>query len=404
VKPLRAVFAVASLGVGAIAIACGPAFLEGISGGTRETEPDAEASVPPPVDARACQPRRLPDPPPGEDDKVSLALPTFAFESLRVDAFGAPDAGGAIPVGLDLDDRCTCPETDSCIRPPGGDAGQVCDGKNGEDNAVSGLFNALNIGIPLFQQTFATDGIRLGLFTLLVDVLGWNGQDNDPRVTVTMRLSLRIDGPKTDAGLPRPKFDGTDVWTLDPNAISGGVESVGKDCRVPSDSYKCLGRVRDDRAFVRDGKLVSHPRLDAKPDAPVRITILASAGAIHFDILDFSLYGTLNRGADGRVTSISGEASGRVTSSNVLESFGTLQDFTSSKDTPVCQNPAVFNIAKTSVCKAADLAAPGKDNTGAACDHLSLALSFTASSAIVGPIFLKDTAAAPCDESIFTCP
>jgi hypothetical protein len=400
-RPLRVVFAVACLGVGAIAIACGPGFLDGISGGAK-LDPDAEASATGPDAARACQPHHLPERPPGQDDNTGLSLPTFAFESMRVDTFGAPDAGGAIPIGLDLDDRCTCPETDSCFRP--GDAGRSCDGKQGEDNAMSGFFNSINIGVPLFQQTFATDRIHEGFFTFLLDVLGWNGQPDDPNVVVTMRLSLRIEGKKEDGGLPPPKFDGTDVWTLDPTAIAGGVESVGRDCRVPAESYRCLARVRDEKAYVRGGKLVAHPRFDGQLDQPVPVTILAGLGVINFDMYDFTLFGTLTRGEDGGVSSVAGEITGRVTSQNVLHSVGAIQDFTSDNDTPICKNTALFAVAKTSVCQTPDLAPPGKDNTGAKCDHISVAMSFSSSPATVGTILLRQAPADDCDQSIFSCP
>jgi hypothetical protein len=399
-KPLRAAFAVACLGVGAIAIACGPGFLDGISGGARATEPDAEAGTP--GDARACQPRRLPDRPPGQDDNTGLALPTFAFESIRVVRCGAPDAGGAIPVGLDLDDRCTCPETDSCLRP--GDAGASCDGKQGEDNALSGFFNSINIGVPLFQQTFATDRIQAGFFTLILDVLGWNGQPDDPNVVVTLRLSLRIEGKKEDGGLPPPKFDGTDVWTVDPTALAGGVDSVGKDCRVPADSYRCLSRVRDDRAYVRGGKLVAHPRFDGQSDSPVTVTILAGLGVINFDMYDFTLFGTFTRGEDGGVARLAGEITGRVTTENVLHTVGAIQDFTSDNDTPICKNAALYAVAKSSVCHTPDLAPPGKDNTGAKCDHISVAMSFSSSPATVGTVLLRQAPPEACDQSIFSCP
>lgn len=402
-RSFRTAFVVGALSLAGVAIACGPGFLDGISGGARVVEPDAETGGPlDPDGGRACKPRHLPERPPGQDDNTALVLPTFAFESIRVDTFGAPDAGGAIPLGLDLDDRCTCPETDSCLR--AADAGQSCDGKQGEDNAMSGFFNSINIGVPLFKQTFATDRIQQGYFTFLVDVFGWNGQPDDPNVSVTMRLSLRIEGKKEDGGLPPPKFDGTDVWTLDPNAIAGGAESVGKDCRVTADSYRCIGRVRDDKAYVRDGKLVARPRLDGKADAPVSVVILAGLGVINFELYDFTLSGSFARSEDGGVRGLSGEVTGRITTENVLRTVAAIDDFTSDNKTPLCKNAVLYEIAKKSVCETADLAAPGKDNTGAKCDHVSLAMSFASSPAIVGPILLRQMPVADCTESLFSCP
>ncbi|MFO0741073.1 MAG: hypothetical protein U0270_34560 [Labilithrix sp.] len=400
-KRWRAIAALSA--VTAVAIACGPGFLDGISGGTRDVPDAAEASVTPGKDSgRACTPTRLPERPPGVDDQISVPLPTFAFESLRVDTHGGPDAGGAIPTGIDQDDRCTCPETESCVRR--GDAALTCDGKGGEDNAMSELFNSVNRGIPLFPQTFATDRIHNGFFTILVDVLGWNGTDNDPAVTVTLRLSQQIDEKKVDGGFPPPKFDGTDVWTVDPDSVAGGVESIDRDCRVPADSYRCIPRVRDDSAFVRDGLLVARPRFDAKADGPVKITVRAGLGDIDFELFEHTLTGRLVRGEDGGVARLDGELTGRVLVTNVLRTLGNLEDFTSEDKSPVCRNPALLTVARSSVCNTPDLAAPGKDNTGASCDHISVAMSFSGRPAIVSRIFQKQTAVPTCDESVYSCP
>lgn len=400
--------AAGAIGVGVTTvIACGPGFLDGISGGTRD-EPDAadaRVDAPPSEAGRACQPHKLPPPPSRSDSDLVIPVPLLAVETLRVDTFGADDAGGAIPIGLDLDDRCTCPEEESCVR-AGDDAGRACDGKQGEDNRMSYFFNTLNGSGQLFEQTFATDRIRRGFGTIMVEVIGWNGTPNDTQVSVSLRLSQQLEGPKVDGGgFGPPRFDGTDVWTMDTIAVAGGITAIGADCRDPDEALRCLARTRDDNAYVSDGLLVAHPRYDKFADAPVPLIISAGLGRLRLEMFDLVVYGRLSAGADGGIARMDGELTGRVEVTNMLKTMGSLDDFTLDKPkTAICQNPALFTVARAQVCATPDLAPPGQDNRGARCDHISLAMSFSATPASMGTVTKTELTTNPCDESIYSCP
>lgn len=391
--------AVAIAGATGIGIACGPGFLDGISGGAVADSgvPDSARESGP-----TCDSRLAPEAPPGSDDSTKdTPIPTLAFEQMRFDTFGAGDAGGPIPKGLDLDQKCTCPETDSCVRPT--DAGRNgCDGPRGEDNALALLFNGLNAGLEVFPHTFATDRIREGFFTVLVDVMGWNGEKDDPRVVVTLRTSQFLEGKKgskADGGIPR--FDGTDVWTVDPSTIGGGDDALGSDCRDPKLAFRCVARVRDDAAYVRDGVLVAHLRRDNVQDGPVPVLVRSSLGQLDLEIFGLTLTGRLS-GSPGSYR-LEGEMAGRVSATTALTTFANLQDYTKADEPPICQNEPLLQIARSQVCAARDLAPLGKDRTGAACDHISLALSFLATPATAGTVFRKDPVGLPCGDTTYRC-
>src|SRR5690606_6204627 len=100
-------------------------------------------------------------PPPIEDTSTEGTI-FLAFEAFRIDDIETADASLPPPRGLDLDDRCTCPEPDSCLRPGAGSADQkrACDPDGGLDNVSASTFGLLStFG---FEPDFATESIREG--------------------------------------------------------------------------------------------------------------------------------------------------------------------------------------------------------------------------------------------------
>lgn len=396
----RTAFVLAALSLSAIGLACGPGFLDGISGGTKESDGGTPPNTQPEAGPSSCNSRLAPERPVVNDNiNDAIAIPTLGFERMRFDTFGSEDAGGPRPLGLDLDQTCTCPQPDSCIRPIGRDA--ACDDSpRGEDNSLARLFNELNTGVPLFPQTFATDRIKAGQFSILVDVLGWNGEPNDPRVAVTIRLSQYSQYKKDKTGRELPLFDGQDIWTVDPDSVAGGDSAIGVDCRDPKGAAKCLARIRDDDAYVKDGKLVARPRLDSVKGGIVPLTVRSAVGSITLDYFDFTVLADITGNAES--ARLVGEMTGKIAASNVIFTFANMQDFTKVDEPPICESEALFKLAKTSVCGARDLAAPGK-GTSSSCEFISVAFSFAASPAVIGTIFRKDTAPPPCGDAGYSC-
>lgn len=405
VRSWRLAFGLASALVGAVAIACGPGFLDGISGGAAAgNEPDGAAPISDGgTDAPVCISELAPPAPTtGDDTAANLAL-TFAFDTMRIDSLGTAGDAGAIPRGLDLDQTCTCPANDSCVRPAG--LPTACDGTKGQDNALASLFNQLNAALPIFPPTFVQKRIRAGNFTVLVDVRGWNGLPDDPSVFVTIRLSQQIDKTATDGGRREPLFDGNDLWTIAPESVTGGDSALGKDCRDQVNSLFCIARILDSKAYVTGGKLVARPRVDVTGTLPVPLYIRSEAGQIAFDLFDFTLVADIG-GPSGGPYRLDGEIAGRFETGAYLTSLANLQDVTEpgTNEPPLCEKPAFLALLQSAVCAARDLAPPGKDNTGAACSFLSAAFSFGASPARGGVVLRKDSPERACGDASFGCP
>jgi hypothetical protein len=370
VKRWRAIF-MGAVGCGlALAMACGPGFLDGITGG--------DAGGGGPGDARACTLVTIPPPPETPDLQPNTDV-LFAFEAIRIDT--RPDAvGQSAPQGLDLDDRCTCPEPPTCA--PFDPKTTQCDFDGGRDNALGGLFNTLGdlVGGDELKSDFATKRIATGEFTFLVDLKQWNGTDNDPSVVVDLLGSEGYDSSDGGSGRSTPAFDGKDVWTVSARSIQDGNNVLGKDCRDPRQVF-CFP-VLDRRA---DGALrnawVSNGVLVAKfADAPVLVA--TAKGPILFDINRPTLVARIERPEGGDRYFLRGEVTGSWASERVLRSFGDLEDFSKVAEAGrqrdrLCTNRDLYSLLKSQVCINVDLPPPGSP-ADAPCNVLSSAFAFTA--------------------------
>jgi hypothetical protein len=133
-----------------------------------------------------CQSISYPDPPEGAPDNPSDAI-EFTVAVRSVDLGEGGDKTN--PVGLNLDKFCTClGEGPSCKDPPYATKENHCDDKGGVDNAASRLFAALDIALPpdKFGSPFYSEKAEQGNWTLLLRVTGYNGELDDPRVTVAI--------------------------------------------------------------------------------------------------------------------------------------------------------------------------------------------------------------------------
>ena len=243
-----AIAAGAALG---ITVACGPGDLSDLTAG----RPDAGVEAG--IDSSVCVHASVPVRPTTPDGPNTASL-VFAFDAVRFDT-DEQDGGLPKPLGLDLDTTCTCDdpklEPESCV-PPDAGLKRPCDGPDGRDNAAGPLLSAASVagkgaGPAAFQKK-----IESGTFNVLMTLDGWNGLPDDPSVLVGMQLSNGIEGTQSDAGAPRPRFDGTDVWTVSPTSVLGGVELAGTDCRLKPAT--CIPVRVDTSAYVKDGTIVAH--------------------------------------------------------------------------------------------------------------------------------------------------
>jgi hypothetical protein len=365
--------ATASFAVAVTGTACGSGFFHGVGSGAR----DAGSAAP-----ALCY-DTIPDRPSLQESPTDVRQ-TFAVEDLRIDTI-ARDAGLAPPEGHDLDRTCTCSSDagGSCTGP----ASKTCDGPRGQDNALGEIFNQLP---SLFPSLELGDLIRRGAFTALIDVEQWNGEDEDPEVTVAMRMSQGLES-HIDGGEVRAQFDGTDVWTVDPGTILSGTSEIGVDCAAPGPT-PCVPLHHDIKAYVTGGMLYAHV------DVPFAVS--TASGRLVLDMRGGALIGKLSKA--GAAYRLDAELVGRIPASSFLPSLAAIRHPETGKS--LCDDIS-YGILKSSLCASLDIASdPDKDGQGAPCDALSASIRFTAGPARIGHVFQSDQASSDCSAFTDHCP
>ncbi len=374
------------------AAACGPGLFDGLTGG------DAGTDTGPTQTGAVCN-LAVPPAAPTNADSTEDPEIYFAFDQIKIDTRPSPDGGIAPPTGFDLDGLCTVCDPDagniptpaSCVVPPSatGTVSPLCDLSNGRDNNLAVMFNTLLSNIPQATTDFASQKIQQGIFTILVDLKGWNGNDDDPNVGVTIYGSQGMD--TTDGGSPLPKFDGTDTWSLDPRSIFDGPSKVGVDCRLDLSFCTPLPTQVSQmgNAYVSGGTLVAK-------FASVPINIATNVGNLTFDLDQPELVAKLTKDADGRFRML-GQFIGRWPTAKALPAIASLSFPIAGKVAPLCTNPTFYTVVKAVVCAEPDLPAQADGGAGAPCGAISSAIEFSASNeARPSIVFERPDAGAPC--------
>jgi hypothetical protein len=371
---------------GAALAACGPGFLDGLTGGTRDGGRRNTFDA-----GESCVGAIPPEPPDTPDTPGDLKL-TFAFRALRVNRGGPADAGANAPLGLNLDRTCTCPAPEPCIPFDSGknDRGVICDDELGRDIASATLFDRASIATEEFREDFGTKRIENGYFTVIIDLFGWNGQPNDRLVAVRMMMSQGLDETLSVKSLPT--FDGSDIWTVDPDSIRDGAERIEADCRRGA---LCEPRIFDIRAYVRDGVLVANLEDPETKRAP--IVVRAAAGRLVFDLAQARLVAKIIKTDAAGPYRLEGEITGRWPVESLLRTLANVDDPVN-KGHPLCETPfGVYNGVKSLVCELADVPAqPDLDRIGESCGAISSALSFIAVPAAAGRVINRDNSKTTC--------
>jgi len=337
-------------------------LLLGIEERTESVAPQEEASLPTgPSDAGAdtldpCSSDNVPAAPASEVD-AGAPDRDLLFVMTGVD-FGLD---GGLPFGVNLDTRCTCPGPSACNRPP--DAPPICDEPNGVDNAAKRVFTALR---TLEVEKTVNETLQVGGPGALLRVRDYNGQANDPNVTVALYGSLGVEGSLTGGPLDRFRVDTTTV--------------AGENVEAPKNETS--------RAWVKDSVLVAsigaELRLGGANGQPPLATEL-SAGYI---IAKIDERGTL-----------SGVISGRW---ELKKALGSLQLFRLPGTTePMCADSGVFQSIRALMCGAADITAKVEvQDKNVACDALSVQVGFSARLASFGRVATRaDAGGADCQTS-----
>jgi hypothetical protein len=384
-----AIAAGAALGVN---VACGPGDLGDLTAGRRDAGGDTGVVVAASICNHASAPER-----PKTPDGPNIPGLVFAFDAMRFDT-DEQDGGLPKPQGLDLDRTCTCDdpklEGESCIPPDSGEK-RACDGVDGRDNAAGPLLSAASaaakgVGPAAFQKK-----IRAGVFNVLVTLDGWNGLPDDPNVVVGVQLSNGLEGSQNEAGAPFPaRFDGTDVWTVAPVSVLGGVDLIGTDCRLKPAT--CVPLKVDTTAYVRDSTLVAH--LD------IALPLDSANGSFQIEFVGATT--TAKIAKEGDHYRATGEVVGRWPLQRILPSLARLPNPLQS-GRPLCATDsglAIYQLVKSQACAAADLAAtPAADRTSARCDALSNALTFSSVTATAGTIYQPPNGVPECADFADSC-
>lgn len=325
----------------------------------------------------ACtDPKQMLPPATGQGGDITA---TFAFGTLSMGNDGGVDLC-ATP-GVDLDGLSTCigdageqvlptcpPDNPRCHWGPScgtGSRNTTCDEVGGIDNALGAVLrSALFDSIPNFDRRQVDPNVvlRTGVANVLIRLSGYNGQPNDPEVTVAFFVSSGLDETTTpmlqegvEAGPDylRERWDGKSrrTWFVDPSSLS----TIG--------TY--ASRFVTD-GFVRDGVLV------------VAASTLVVPFGLSLTIRDARLVGDLRKAGDDWVI-VRGMISGRFTVADVMRGLDPFQFYAGSSTQTLCSSELLRSQVVGLFCKAADLS-----SDGGACDSLSAGITFHAVPATIG--------------------
>ncbi len=216
--------ALAALSMGAAGASC--QIVAGLDGNFRaapDAGGDAGAADAGPA---GCQEATYPSPPGGTDDGTSVPSIVVAVHTVNLGDMGT------IP-GYDLDNTCTC--TDDAGPTCAGRSNQqglYCDAPGGVDNQFAKIIQLIEL--PLGTASFSSSAFSAkaneGMWTLLVQIDGYNGAKDDPAVSVSLF-------PCPGLGVT-PKWDGTDSWAV----LNTDVDSTGAPCSSPTAPTSPAGR------------------------------------------------------------------------------------------------------------------------------------------------------------------
>jgi hypothetical protein len=260
--------------------------------------------------------------------------------ALRTPGLSHPDDWAS--VAFDLDHEIT--EGTSLVCMPPDDAPSVPDGARGEDNAFAlRLMPVLALVSPEMEEE-ARRGTETAPLVLQLD--GWNGRADDPRVTVWLAHAM--------PGETEPRWDGTDRWSLEDSDFVEG---------APDRPIN-----QDDNASVAGGRLVA--------ELPARQSFRLQApggGTLEFRLTQTRVVATLEEEALGGVT-----LTGRFASIDLDFALDLLG---------VCRDTPDYAVLQGEIARSQDVrSTPGSGGPGATCDALSVGIDFRATGAEVGSI------------------
>lgn len=317
------------------------------------------------TDLPLCASEGLPNPPPtttsgaggaGGGSEISLS---FALRD-----FDLGDASpGALP-GLDLDRTCTCCECrslyEACPRPDFAVGEAPCDGPAGIDNAFAGLFASIpgQVGSAELNAD-----VLAGLWTILVEIDGYNGLADDDRVSIALYTTA---GHKADTAAPptMPAWDGSDVWMRRVDSTDGGGAPV----------------VRTLEGYVRGGVLVGELDGFVSLGAELGTRLIFRGGLLR---------ARLEQGPEG-FRLLDGRFGGRWALADIFASLSSIRI----AGDPICTDNLLYDFLKDAVCAAPDVYSQGFGANR--CDAISFGMAFEGRSVSFAPVFAQTSVTEGC--------
>ncbi len=305
-----------------------------------------DASTDDAVPAAPCV--ALHPPPPPASGSGGTGVRFFAARTFRMRPRGAP------AIGYDLDGRCTNLSGSAFTEAPCSSDIDASDDDGGVDNAFGRLLDDAHLfsdaGDPAGESF--TMLAEAGEHTLVIQLVGWNGEPDDPLVKVSIVPATAFAGSGCDGGLDDggpPRWNGCDVWDMaegtpyahDPGVVGGSFDG-----------------------YVTGGMLVASDRSNAHEIG------LGTSAKLHEAIVTAKIVED-----NGRYQLRDTVIAGRIPA-------GTLLDFMNRIETQggaLCQRPGAPAFLKGLVCVQRDLTLSStSDGTGKACDAMSFAIAFDA--------------------------
>jgi len=314
----------------------------------------------------------------GETFVVALRSVTWPDLPLADPGDGGHGPKDEVP-GFDLDGRCSCTADVkfACITAPGALLGNHCDDEEGRDNNLAIAFAPLSAVAPSNLTTLFSDAAEVGAWSLLIEVRGYGGGFDDPRVEVATYSAVGFEG------IGGPSWNGQDLWD------------------VRADSFAVDGRLVqpepisfDPDAYVADGTLVARlPWLDLNLSIDQVEGLVRISQARLTAKVESLPFGTgLAEGTIGGW--FADEDILRFLSSYRFKPFGE-----NAKSAFLCNDPSdtVYKVFRSTACRAAD----GRLDEGSpdpACNAVSVGLGFTADPANLGDVVEVPFPPSACEE------
>lgn len=305
----------------------------------------------------ACVGKTLPSSPPNVSDGGTIEF-TSALRSLDL----GENASSEIPIGLNLDGLCTCPEQAVQCKNPISPSLVACDGREGADNTSSAIVKALlTTDADFTGSAYYSGGADSGYFSLLFHVSGYNGLDSDPLVSVSMYESPGYNPQGT--GIQAPFWTGQEAWTVSSASLKDGA-SLGQPL------------FRDDKAFVTGGMLVSSFQTLTFGLAGEKGFLRIGLQNVRMSAHIVQPIGSIGYHlSDGLIAGVFPES----------EVFRALSTFHASADVLCNDGGFFYNQTKKSICNSMDMITQSQ-SPGAACDASSFGMHFETFPIVLGAV------------------